>query len=159
MDQRMLAAICRIIVGRNGRRLGPLDIKTAYTQSLFADYYQYSQWACRQTYYKYMNGSTPYPHFLGRHYAGANGYRRNLSDMMGIVDTCTSIVLLRQIQAEVYQWVITQLPANAISAVNSNYVSGVANRKQIAVYLADVMHYALNVDNLAYNPIGKISNL
>jgi len=155
----MLAAICRIIVGRNGRRLDPLDIKAAYTQSLFADYYRLNPWVCRQTYYKYMNGSTPYPHFLGRHYAGANGYRRNLSDMMGIVDSCTSIVLLRQIQDEVHQWVVTHLSANEVSAINSNYVFGAANRREIAVYLADVMHYALNADNLVYNPAGKVNNL
>ena len=144
MDQIMLAATCRIIVGCNGRRLPAYpDIRAAYTEGLFADYYRYNPYVSTKTCYKYANASTPYPHFLERHYGDPGGYRRNLSDMMGIVDACSSITLLRQIQSELHQWVSAHLTAEEADAVNCNYVAQDANRREVAIYLADVVHYAL----------------
>lgn len=148
MDQIMLAAACRIIVGRTGRRLPAYSgIREAYTKGLFADYYLYNPVVSTKTMYKYAGSSTPFPHFLARHYSGPNGYRRTLSDMMGICDTCTSIVLLRQIQNELYQWVSAYLPADEASAVCQHYTASDAGRREISVFFADVMHHALCRNN------------
>lgn len=148
MDQIMLSAVCRIIVGRTGRRLPAYSgIREAYVNGLFADYFLYNPAVSTKTYYKYANATTPYPHFLARHYSGPNGYRRTLSDMMGICDTCTSIVLLRQIQDELYQWVSVYLPVDEASAVCQHYVASNADRREIAVFLADGMHHALSRNN------------
>lgn len=68
---------------------------------------------------------------------------RTLSDMMGVVDACASIALLRQIQDEVHRWVVEKLPPETAALLNRNYVNQDANRHHIAVYLADVMHYAV----------------
>ena len=63
--------------------------------------------------------------------------------MIGICDTCTSIVLLRQIQKDLYQWVSGYLPAEEARTVCQNYVASDASRHEIAVFWADVMHHAL----------------
>lgn len=144
MNQVMLAAICRIIVGPRGRRIPAYgDIHTAYTKGLFADYYRYNPLVSVQTVYKYTNQTTPYPHFLAQHYAGDSGYRRNLGDMMGIADACASITQLCQIQGEVHAWVIGHLPPETADSLGCNYVNQDATRRQVAVYLAEIMHYAL----------------
>lgn len=144
MNQTMLAAVSRIIVGPTGRRIPAYgSIQAAYTLGLYADYYRYNPTVSVQTIYKYANHTTRCPHFWARHYAGTDGYRRNLSDMMGIADACASITLLRQIQDEVHKWVIDHLPPETAFGLNENYVNQDANRHNIAVYLADVMHYAL----------------
>lgn len=144
MDQIMLLAICHTIVGRNGKRLPAYaDILSAYIYGLFADYFACNPHVTRKTIYKYANGTTPYPHFLIRHYGGVNDYRRTLSDMMNIVDSCPSITQLRQIQDELQQWVSVYLPPEEAYVVNRNYVIHNANRRQIAEYLADVMHHAI----------------
>lgn len=146
MNQRHLAALSRIIVGPTGRRIAAYpNIHAAYSQGLFADYYRCSKPACTKTYYKYANRTVPYPHQLARHYAGANGHHRVLADMMGIADSA-SITLLRRIQDEVHMWVITHLPPDVIPFLNENYVNHQATRREVAVYLADVMHYAINAD-------------
>lgn len=153
MDQIMLSAVCRTIVGRTGRRLPTYSsIRDAYTKGLFADYYRYNPIVSTKTYYKYANASTPYPHFLMRHYSGANGYRRNLSDMMGIVDACPSITLLRQIQGELHQWISAYLPMEEACAVCQHYVATNASRREIAVYLADIMHHAICRKNVINRP-------
>ena len=114
MDQVMLSAVCRTIVGRTGRRLPAYtDICEAYTKGLFADYYLYNPMVSTKTYYKYANAAVPFPHFLNRHYSGASGYRRTLSDMMGICDAC---------------------------------------RREIAIFLGDVMHRAICQENVGYRP-------
>ena len=144
MDQMMLAAVCRIIIGRNGRRIAAFpDIETAYMQGLFADYYTVYPHVTVKTLYKYIRGSTPYPHFLARHYGAPNGDRRTRSDMMGLVDACPSILLLRQIQDEVHQWVCGYLTLDEALSVCCHYVSQNATRRDIAIYLADMMHYAI----------------
>ena len=144
MNQIMLAAVCRIIVGPRGRRIPSYgDLFTAYTKGLFADYFRFNPLVTVQTVYKFANRTTPYPHFLGHHYAGDSGLRRNLSDMMGIADACASITLLRQIQAEVHAWVPGHLPPETANSLGYNYVNHNATRHDIAVYLADMMHYAL----------------
>lgn len=146
MNQLMLAAVCRIIIGPTGRRIAAYgSIQAAYSQGLFADYYSYRKPACTKTYYKYANRTVPYPHQLARHYAGARGHHRVLADMMGIADS-GSIPLLRQIQDEVSQWVADHLPPETASDLSKNYVNQGASRHEIAVYLADVMHYAVNAD-------------
>ena len=122
------------------------------TEGLYADYYHYNPYVSTKTYYKYANASTPYPHFLEQHYSGPSGYRRNLSDMMGIVDACPSITLLRQTQSELHQWVSAYLTAEEADAVNCNYVAQDANRREIAIYLADVVHYALCRKNVGNRP-------
>lgn len=153
MDQVMLAATCRTIVGCNGRRIPAYpDLRTAYTQGLFADYYRYNPYVTTKTYYKYANTSTHYPHFMEKHYSGSGGYRRNLSDMMGIADTCTSVTLLRQIQSELHQWVSAYLPQGEADVVNRNYAAQDAGRREIAVYLADVMHCAICCENVGNRP-------
>lgn len=144
MDQRMLAALCRIIVGPTGRRLPAYSsVEAAFTQGLFKDYFSYNAVLCRQTYYKYLSASTPFPHFLIRHYGGSNDYRRNLSDMMELVDACPSLTLLNQIQDEVFQWTTAYLPKNEAAEVCKNYVGQNATRWEIAVFLADVVHHAI----------------
>lgn len=147
MHQIMLAAVCRIIVGPTGRRIAAYgNIHTAYTQGLFADYYKYNPPVTNKTCYKYANRTTPYPHFLARHYSGASGYRRSLRDMMGVVDACPSINLIRQTQSEVHNWVTAHLPPNAAQTLSQNYVNQSAARREVAAYLADVMHYAINAE-------------
>lgn len=147
MDQILLSATCRIIVGRTGRRLPVYSgIRAAYTTGLFADYYRLNPILSTKTYYKYTNATTPYPHFLPKHYSGPKGYHRTLSDMIGICDACTSISLLRQIQDELYQWVSSYLPAEEAGTVCQNYVAPDAGRHEIAVFWADVMHHALCKD-------------
>ena len=85
MNQIMLAAVNRIIVGPAGRRIPAYgSIHAAYTLGLYANYYRYNPTVSVQTIYKYANHTTRYPHFWAHHYAGSDGYRRNLSDMMGI---------------------------------------------------------------------------
>lgn len=147
----MLAATCRLVVGHNGRRLGHPNIKTAYL-CLFADYYRYNAAPCIKTYYKYANTSTPYPHFLTRHYGGANDYRRTLNDMMNLVDTCVSLTLLRQIQDELYRWIVSYLPAEESETVCQNYVAQNPCRRDIAVFFADAMHLAISRDIVANRP-------
>ena len=143
MNQRYLAALSRILVGPTGRRIAAYgSIHSAYSQGLFADYYRFGKPACTKTYYKYANRTVPYPHQLARHYAGADGHHRVLADMMGIADSA-SIPLLRQIQEEVHTWVIAHLPPETAFGLNKNYVNKNASRNDIALYLADVMHYAL----------------
>jgi len=66
--------------------------------------------------------------------------------MMGIVDACTSIMQVRQIQYEVHQWGITNLSAEEAAALNQNYVAQNASRREVAVYLTDVLQHALGVD-------------
>lgn len=144
MNQIMLAAVNRIIVGPAGRRIPAYgSIHAAYTLGLYANYYRYNPTVSVQTIYKYANHTTRYPHFWAHHYAGSDGYRRNLSDMMGIADACASITLLRQIQDEVHMWVIDHLTREIAFVLSKNYVNQYPNRHDIAVYLADVMHYAL----------------
>lgn len=153
MDQIMLAAVCRILVGRTGRRIPAYPgIRDAYTKGLFADYYLFNAVVSTKTYYKYASATTPYPHFLERHYSGPKGYRRTLSDMMGICDACTSIVLLRQIQEELYQWVSAYLPAEEACAVCQHYIASDAGRREISVFFADVMHHALCRENDGNRP-------
>lgn len=144
MNQTMLAAVSHIIVGPTGRRIPAYgSIQAAYTLGLYADYYRYNPTVSVQTLYKYAGHTTRYPHFWTRHYAGTDGYRRNPSDMMGIADACASITLLRQIQVEVHQWVTDHLPPETSLGLHKNYVNQNPSRNEIAVYLADVMHYAL----------------
>lgn len=152
MDQRMLRALCRIIVGPTGRRLPAYpDIQAAY-QGLFADYYRYNPYVSIKTCYKYANASTPYPHFLCRHYDGPKGYSRTLSDVMGVADDCTSITLLRQIQDEVFQWAMAYLPDDESADACKHYVIQNATRRDIAVYLADMLHLAITRDSVENNP-------
>ena len=144
MDQMMLAAVIRIMIGRNGRRIVAFpDIETAYIKGVFADYYSIHPHVTAKTIYKYRRGSQPYPHFLVRHYGAPNGYRRTLSDMMGLVDACPSLLLLRQIQGEVHKWVSAYLPLDEAVSVRCNYVSQNATRGDVAIYLAEMMHYAI----------------
>ena len=153
MDQIMVSAVCRIIVGRTGRRLPAyLGIRDAYAHGLFADYYLYNPVVSTKTYYKYAAATTPHPHFLFRHYGGSKGYRRTLSDMMGICDSCTSIVMLRQIQDELHQWVSVNLPADEARTVCQHYVESDADRLKIATFMADVMHHALCRNNGGNRP-------
>lgn len=154
MDQHMLAAICRIVVGPTGKRLPAYSsVEAAFTQGLFKDYFSYNSVLSRKTYYKYLNSTNPFPHFLVRHYGGANDYRRTLADMMELVDNCPSIVLLRQIQDEVYQWTSAYLPVNETAEVNKNYVRQNATRREIAIFLADTLHYAITrAENLERRP-------
>lgn len=160
MDQIMLNAVCHIIVGRTGRKLPVYsNIRNAYTKGLFADYYLYNPVVGTKTYYKYANTSAPYPHFLLRHYSGPKGYRRTLSDMMGICDACTSIVMLRQIQSELYHLVSTYLPEDELYTVCQHYVASDASRHEIAVFWADVMHHALCRENVGNRPTDAGGNL
>lgn len=159
MDQIMLSAVCRTIVGPTGRRLPAYSgIREAYTH-LFADYYCFNSIVCTKSFYKYANASTPYPRFLFRHYGGSKGYRRTLSDMMGICDGCTSLTLLGQIQAELYQWVCAYLPAEEARAVCQHYVATNAGRREIAVFWADVMHSAINRENDGNRPTDESKGL
>lgn len=154
MDQRMLMALCRIVVGPTGRRLPAYpDIQAAYTQGVFADYYCYNAHVGIKTFYKYASASTPFPHFLVRHYGGDHDYHRNLADMMGLVDACPSLTLLKQIQDEVFRWTTAYLPEDEAAAVCKNYVNQNATRRQIATFLADMMHYAITrAENIEHRP-------
>lgn len=144
MDQIMLAAVCRIIVGRYGRRIAAYsDIRSAYTNGLFADYYRFNPLVSVKTYFKYAGAKTPYPHFLERHYGGPKGYLRTLGDMTSICDVCTSIVLLHQIQDELHHWVSVHLPPDEVRLLDTHYVGSESDRREIAVYLADTMHHAI----------------
>jgi len=147
INQPILAATCRIIIGPTGRRIAAFsDVTTAFTQGIFKDYYRLNHAVCRQSFYKYLKTTQPYPHFLAQHYGPPNGRRRTLSDMMGIVDACTSIMQVRQIQYEVHQWSVTNLSAEEAAALNQNYVAQNASRREVAVYLTDVLQHALGVD-------------
>lgn len=144
MNQTVLAAVCRIIVGPTGRRISAYPgIYYAYTQGLFADYYCTYGAVSDKTLYRYANQDFRYPHFIARHYGGERGYHRTLGDMMGIADS-TGILLLRSIQDDLHKWVAENLSAQDAQALAINYVNQNASRHQIALYLADVMHYAIN---------------
>lgn len=144
MDQRLLAATCRIIVGPTGRRLPAYrNILEAYTKGLFRDYYRVNRTRSIKNYYKYTKEAVPYPHFLLRHYGGPKDYRRNLSDMLELVDDCPSIRLLCMIQAELYRWVSAYLPSSEAEEVCQNYVNQNPTRREIAVFLADILHFAI----------------
>ena len=146
----MLHAVSCMIIGPNGRRIPAYpDIQTAYIDGLLADYYTYNPHVSAKTYYKYAGGTAPYPHFIDRHYGGAKGYHRTLLDMVRLAEASPSIILLRQIQDEVYQWVIGYLPSDAAASVCRHYISQNATRRDIAVYLADVMHYAITQHSCA----------
>lgn len=155
MDQVMLAAICRIIVGPTGRRLPAYgNIETAFAQGLFKDYYSFNPMLSRKTFYKYINESAPFPHFLEKHYGTkSSDYRRTLSDMLELVDNCPSLTLLRQILDEVHQWTKANLPKDEAAKVCKNYVDQNASRREIAIFLADVMHYAITrTENVGHRP-------
>ena len=144
MNQAILNELCTIIVGKNGKRIAAYgNIRNAYIYGLFADYYRTYPPLCRQTYYKYANCTVRYPHFFAQHYAGEKGYHRTKGDMMGIADNA-SIVLLRQIQREIFEWADAHLPPEDAEALAVYYVNQGANRNQVAIYLAAVMHYALD---------------
>lgn len=147
INQPLLAAICRILIGPTGKRIAAYpDVTAAFTDVLFADYYRLNPVVCRQTYYKYLKNTVPYPHFLSKHYGPPNGRRRTLSDMMGLVDACTSIGQVRQIQSEVHQWIVSHLSAEEAAILHRNYVTENASRREVAEYLADIMQHALGVD-------------
>lgn len=153
MDQLMLATVCRIIVGRHGRRMPAYgNVEASFTKGLFKDYYLYNSALSRKTYYKYLKETTQFPHFLIRHYGGENDYRRNLSDMMELVDCCPSISLLWKIQSEVFVWVTAYLPPEEAAEVTRKYINQNATRREIAEFLADVLHYAITKDNVANRP-------
>ena len=140
INQPMLAAICRILIGPTGRRIAAyFDVTIAVREGLFADYYRLNHAVCRQSYYKYLKTTVPYPHFLAQHYGPPNGRRRTLSDMMGLVDACTSIKQAHQIQEEVYRWIATHLTAEEAALLSRNYVPLNASRREVAEYLTDVM--------------------
>lgn len=141
----MLAAVCRHILGPKGHRNAAFgDISTAYTRIIFADYFRYNPHISAKTLYKYTNCTSRYPHFLDNHYGGPRGYRRTLDDMMGVVDQCPSITQLWKIQDGIHHWVSTQLPLETAQNLSSHYVMQNTNRQDIAVYLADIMHYAIS---------------
>ena len=143
MHQPMLYALSRIILGRNGRRISALgDIRTAYTQ-LFADYYRTNPQLSIQTYYKYSKQAKPYPQSLCVHYAGDRGYHRTLGDLLCLVDNAPCITVLYQIYSEVHQWLATHLPPDTAQLLNRSYVNDKPTRRQIALYLTDVLHFAL----------------
>lgn len=153
MNQLMIAAVCRIIVGPTGRRMPAYrDIQAAYTQGLFADYFSLNPMVSVKTCYKYANRTAPFPHFLEQHYGGSKGYRRTLGDMMGVVDSCPSITLLWQIQSEVYRWVETHLQGEVAFHINENYVNTNASRSQIARYLAVAVHFAVTENFVECRP-------
>ncbi|MEE0109406.1 MAG: hypothetical protein UEP57_00735 [Oscillospiraceae bacterium] len=144
MNQTVLAAVCRTIVGPTGRRLSAYPgIFYAYTQGLFADYYRTYGTVSDKTLYRYANRDFRFPHFIAQHYRGERGYRRTLGDMMGIADS-TGILMLRSIQDDLHKCVAENLPAEDAQVLSRNYVNQNATRNQIAVYLADVMHYAIH---------------
>ena len=62
---------------------------------------------------------------------------------MGIADS-TGILMLRSIQDDLHKCVAENLPAEDAQVLSRNYVNQNATRNQIAVYLADVMHYAIH---------------
>ena len=143
MHQPMLYALSRIILGRNGRRISALgDIRTAYTQ-LFADYYRANPHLSIQTYYKYAKQVKPFPQSLGAHYAGERGYRRTLGDLLCLVDNAPCITVLYQINIDIHLWITTHLPPDTALTLDRYYVNNIANRRQIALYLTDVLHFAL----------------
>lgn len=154
LDQRFLAALCRIIVGPTGRRLPAYgNVVVAFTEGLFKDYYTYNPVLSPKSYYKYLNTTAPFPRFLGKHYAAkSSDYRRTLSDMLELVDNCYSITLLWNIQDEVFRWATAYLPKDETAGVCKNYVSRNATRREVAVYLADVMNYALCRKNVGNRP-------
>lgn len=153
MDQKMIRAVCCILVGPTGRRLPAYcNVKDAFTQGLFSDYFTYNSILTSKTFYKYLRATTPFPHFLWRHYGGANDYRRTLNDMMNLVDTCVSLTLLRQIQDELYQWIVSYLPAEESETVCQNYVAQNPSRSDIAVFFSDALHFAMTRDIVANRP-------
>jgi len=146
ISQSMLAAIVRILIGPTGRRIAAYpDVTTAFAEGVFADYYRLTPILCRQSFYKYLKMTTPYPHFMSQHYGPPNGRRRTLSDMMGLVDACPSRIQIYQIQSEVHQWIVFHLSAEEAIVLNQNYVAQDASRREVAEYLTDVMQYALGV--------------
>lgn len=143
MNQPMLFSLSRIILGRNGRRISALgNIRTAYTQ-LFADYYRANPHLSIQTYYKYAKQVKPFPQSLGAHYAGERGYRRTLGDLLCLVDNAPCITVLYQINIDIHLWITTHLPPDTALTLDRYYVNNKANRRQIALYLTDVLHFAL----------------
>ena len=144
MHQSMLFALSRIILGRNGRRISALgDIRTAYTQ-LFADYYRTRPRELSvQTFYKYATRVKPYPKTFSAHYAGDKGYHRTLGDLLCLVDNAPCITVLHQINIDVHQWVTTHLPPDIAQPLSRSYVNTKPSRRQIALYLTDVLHFAL----------------
>jgi len=60
-----------------------------------------------------------------------------------IVDPCPSLTLLHQIQEELHQWVCANLPPDESKGLNSQYMAQHATRHEVAIFLADVMHYAV----------------
>ena len=137
----------------------PNMIRRAYINGLFRDYYLYNPPVSTKSLYKYANRSVAYPHFLYRHYNGSKGYRRTLSDMMGICDACTSITLLRQIQYELHQWMSGYLPAEEAGTVCQHYVASDTSRHEIAVFWADVMHHAICRNNDGNRPTDVTNQL
>ena len=144
MDQLMVNAITRIVLGPTGHRL-PIypDIQSAYIDGLLADYYACHAPVGVKTCYKYITGAVPPPHFWGAHYRRPDGYHRIQSNMTRLVNASPSLIQLRQIQSEVYDWVSGYLPAVKAASVCRHYVAQDATREDIAVYLADIWHYAL----------------
>lgn len=144
MNQIMLAAVCRYILGPKGHRNATFgDIHTAYTQVIFADYFRYNPYVSAKTLYKYTNCTSPYPHFLTNHYGGPNGYRRTLGDMMGVVDRCPSITQVWEIQDGIHHWVSTHLPPETAQTLSKHYVNQNTDRREIAVFISNVMHHAV----------------
>ena len=56
------------------------------------------------------------------------------------------------IQSELHQWVSAHLAAEEADAVNCNYIAQDASRREITIYLADVVHYALCRKNVGNRP-------
>lgn len=145
MNQYMLAAICRIIIGPTGHRLSAYpNIQSAYMDGLFADFYRCHPRIGEEAFRKYCRGARPYPRPLIRHYSGPAGYRRTLGDTMGICDACPCISLLRDIQADVHRWVREHLSEEITQDLNACYVPYRPSRRQIAEYLASILHYGID---------------
>lgn len=144
MNQYILTAVCRIIIGSAGHRLTVYpNIQSTYTDGLFADFFRCNPHISAETCRKYCRGTKPYPRPLIRHYRGSDGFRRTLGDMMGICDACPSITLLHTIQEEIHRWVCEHLPETDHRALDAHYIPHNPNRRQIAEYLASVLHYSI----------------
>lgn len=132
--------VAQAVIGNNGRRTPEYGgISNTWTCGMMPSYYGGVRKSSK-TVFHYLDRSWTLPRELTDTYTSPGYYPYILTDMEKLCQTVTSLHRLRRIQEEIHQKVITSVPGEQIGNLEAHYVSNEPSRRQIASYLADVIH-------------------
>lgn len=157
MREKLFSEFAKILLGANGHRwpeLGGTLVepwKMIHTDYVKKDYDQKDQVekvkeiseSCVK---KYCRGKTQYPRLVRKFYLEDNGEKRLQGNFEIFINSSTSLRKIRSIQDEVYTWLQeAELPEQEKEQVERFYISHNAVPKEIAVFLAAVMHCVITL--------------